>query len=125
MTMSNAIGVISMFYARPFTREHFSTFSRMKRAGADVVELLVPEPGELDLKETRAAIEDAGLSVVLAARVNLSRGSCERRRGREPGRNGLSGGLRRYRGGFGGTHRRRPALWRAARLCGTCAVTCG
>lgn len=73
MTMSNAIGVISMFYARPFTREHFSTFSRMKRAGADVVELLVPEPGELDLEETRAAIEDAGLSVVLAARVNLSR----------------------------------------------------
>jgi D-psicose/D-tagatose/L-ribulose 3-epimerase len=45
----------------------------MKRAGADVVELLVPEPGELDLKETRAAIEDAGLSAVLAARVNLAR----------------------------------------------------
>ncbi len=73
MTMSNAIGVISMFYARPFTREHFAAFTRMKRAGADVVELLVPEPGELDLRETRAAIEDAGLSVVLAARVNLSR----------------------------------------------------
>ena len=43
-----------MFYARPFTREHFSTFARMKAAGADVVELLVPEPGELDLAETRA-----------------------------------------------------------------------
>ena len=52
--MSNPIGVISMFYARPFTREHFSTFARMKAAGADVVELLVPEPGELDLAETRA-----------------------------------------------------------------------
>ena len=44
------IGVISMFYARPFTREHFAAFARMKRAGADVVELLVPEPGELDLR---------------------------------------------------------------------------
>ncbi|HEV7260332.1 MAG TPA: sugar phosphate isomerase/epimerase family protein [Bosea sp. (in: a-proteobacteria)] len=69
----NAIGVISMFYARPFTREHFDCFQRMKRAGADVVELLVPEPGELDLKETRAAIADAGLACVLAARVNLTR----------------------------------------------------
>ena len=69
----NPIGVISMFYARPFTRDHFSTFARMKAAGADVVELLVPEPGELDLDETRRACADAGLSIVLAARVNLSR----------------------------------------------------
>jgi D-psicose/D-tagatose/L-ribulose 3-epimerase len=73
MRTSNPIGVISMFYARPFTREHFSTFVRMKAAGADVVELLVPEPGELDLAETRSAAEDAGLSIVLAARVNLTR----------------------------------------------------
>jgi D-psicose/D-tagatose/L-ribulose 3-epimerase len=70
MDQANPIGVISMFYARPFTREHFSTFARMKAAGADVVELLVPEPGELDLAETRAAAADAGLDIVLAARVN-------------------------------------------------------
>lgn len=38
-----------------------------------MVELLVPEPGELDLAETRSAAEDAGLSIVLAARVNLTR----------------------------------------------------
>ena len=56
MSDMNPIGVISMFYARPFTREHFSTFARMKAAGADVVELLVPEPGELDLAETRRAL---------------------------------------------------------------------
>jgi D-psicose/D-tagatose/L-ribulose 3-epimerase len=71
--MTNSIGVISMFYARPFAREHFDCFQRIKQAGADVVELLVPEPGELDLVETRAAIRDAGLSCVLAARVNLTR----------------------------------------------------
>ncbi|WP_306225778.1 sugar phosphate isomerase/epimerase family protein [Bosea beijingensis] len=71
--MTNAIGVISMFYARPFGREHFPTFQRMKQAGADVVELLVPEPGELDLAETKAAAADAGLAIVLAARVNLTR----------------------------------------------------
>ncbi len=73
MTKANPIGVISMFYARPFTREHFGTFVRMKKAGADVVELLVPEPGELDLAETRKAIADAGIACVLAARVNLAR----------------------------------------------------
>lgn len=71
--MTNPIGVISMFYARPFGREHFATLSRMKAAGADFVELLVPEPGEIDLDETRRALDAAGLGVVLAARVNLAR----------------------------------------------------
>lgn len=73
MTTGNPIGVISMFYARPFGREHFSTFGRIKAAGCDFVELLVPEPGELDLDETRRALADHGLAVVLAARVDLSR----------------------------------------------------
>jgi D-psicose/D-tagatose/L-ribulose 3-epimerase len=71
--MTNPIGVISMFYARPFTRDHFPALARIKRAGADCIEMLVPEEGELDLGEARAAIADAGLSVVLAARVNLTR----------------------------------------------------
>jgi D-psicose/D-tagatose/L-ribulose 3-epimerase len=69
----NPIGVISMFYARPFQREHFPLFARMKAAGMDFVELLVPEPGELDLAETRATLADNGLGVELAARVNLTR----------------------------------------------------
>lgn len=69
----NPIGIISMFYARPFGREHFAAFARARKAGCDFVELLVPEPGELDPKETRAALADHGLGVVLAARVNLSR----------------------------------------------------
>jgi D-psicose/D-tagatose/L-ribulose 3-epimerase len=73
MTRRNPIGVISMFYARPFGREHFPTFRRMKDAGCDFVELLVPEPGELDLAETKAVLADHSLGVVLAARVNLTR----------------------------------------------------
>ena len=73
MTRPNPIGIISMFYARPFGREHFATFARMKAAGCDFVELLVPEPGELDLTETKAVLSDHGLGVVLAARVNLAR----------------------------------------------------
>jgi D-psicose/D-tagatose/L-ribulose 3-epimerase len=69
----NPIGIISMFYARPFGRAHFTLFPRIKQAGCDFIELLVPEPGELDLKETRAALKDHGLGVVLAARVNVTR----------------------------------------------------
>lgn len=69
----NHVGLISMQYARPFTSEHFPLFSEMKRLGYDFVELLVPEPGELDLKEARHALEAAELQVVLAARVNLQR----------------------------------------------------
>lgn len=67
------IGIISMFYARPFTPAHLGLFPRMRQAGMDFVELLVPEPGELDLALTRAALREHGLGVVLAARVNLAR----------------------------------------------------
>src|SRR5882672_11987634 len=69
----NSIGLISMQFARPFTAAHFPLFERMKALGFDFVELLVPEPGELDLAAARRAIGDAGLAVVLAARVNLQR----------------------------------------------------
>jgi len=69
----NSLGVISMVYARPFTAEHLPLLGRIRAAGLDFVELLVPEPGELELAETRAALDDSGLGVVLAARVNLAR----------------------------------------------------
>jgi len=69
----NPVGLISMQYARPFTAEHFPLFSEMRRLGYDFVELLVPEPGEFDLKEARRALDGAGLGVVLAARINLQR----------------------------------------------------
>ncbi|MBI3706355.1 MAG: sugar phosphate isomerase/epimerase [Proteobacteria bacterium] len=67
------LGVISMFYARPFLGEHFARFGDVRRADLDFIELLVPEPGELDLAATRRALADAGLGVVLAARVNPTR----------------------------------------------------
>lgn len=69
----NPIGLISMQYARPFTAEHFHLFQRMRELGYDFVELLVPEVGEIDMQEARRALDDAGLGVVLAARVNLQR----------------------------------------------------
>ncbi|OJF98228.1 sugar phosphate isomerase/epimerase family protein [Pararhizobium antarcticum] len=69
----NPVGLISMQYARPFTAEHFPLFARMRELGYDFVELLVPEPGELSLSDTRNALKDADLGVVLAARVNLER----------------------------------------------------
>src|SRR5882724_624233 len=69
----NPIGLISMQFVRPFTAAHFPLLARMKALGFDFVELLVPEPGELDLAAARRALGDAGLAVVLAARVNLRR----------------------------------------------------
>jgi D-psicose/D-tagatose/L-ribulose 3-epimerase len=69
----NSIGLISMQFARPFTAEHYPLFGRMKSLGFDFVELLVPEPGEIDIAAARRALDDAGLAVVLAARVNLQR----------------------------------------------------
>lgn len=74
--MSNPIGIISMQYQRPFTAREFPQFARWRAAGFDFAELLVPEPGELDLAATRRALADAGLGVVLAARVNLDRNLC-------------------------------------------------
>ncbi len=67
------IGVISMSYARPFTADHFPLFARMKAAGMDFCELLVPEPGEMHPAEVRRAAEDAGLFLQLAARLNPQR----------------------------------------------------
>ena len=69
----NAIGVISMSYARPFTAAHFPLFARMKAAGMDFCELLVPEPGEVDPAAVARAARDAGLFLQLAARVNVQR----------------------------------------------------
>lgn len=69
----NPIGLISMQYARPFTAEHFPLFARMRQLGYDFVELLVPERGEIDAAAARRALDEAGLGVVLAARVNLQR----------------------------------------------------
>ena len=67
------IGVISMTYARPFSAAHYPLFGRMKEAGIDFCELLVPEPGELDPAAAGRAARDAGLFLLLAARVNLQR----------------------------------------------------
>lgn len=72
--MTNPIGIISMQFVRPFTRRDLKLFSHVKALGFDFMELLVPEPDDdLDLAETRTALSDAGIDVVLAARVNLQR----------------------------------------------------
>lgn len=60
-------------YTRPFTAAHFPLFARMKAAGMDFCELLVPEPGELDPAAAGRAARDAGLFLLLAARVNTQR----------------------------------------------------
>ena len=71
--MTNALGVISMFYSRPFTAADFPCLARIEAAGLDFFELLVPEPRELDLAATRTALDAAGLDIVLAARITPAR----------------------------------------------------
>ena len=68
-----SIGVISMTYARPFTPAELPLFARMKAAGMEFVELLVPEPDEVDAAAAGEAAHAAGLGVLLTARVNLQR----------------------------------------------------
>ncbi len=63
-----------MQFVRPFTGAHLGLFRRIRDMGFDFIEMLVPEPEDgLDLAEVRAALGDAGLAVVLAARVNPQR----------------------------------------------------
>src|SRR2546425_6002280 len=88
----NPIGIISMQYNRPFTAADFPQFDRWKAAGYDFVELLVPEPAELNLAAARRALSDAGLGVVLAARVNLERNLTSD----DPGRRKAGGEYLRY-----------------------------
>lgn len=72
--MKNPVGIISMQFTRPFRGADLHYFAKAADLGFDFVELLVPEPEDgLDLAETRRAAEDAGIFLVLAARVNPSR----------------------------------------------------
>lgn len=72
--LKNPIGIISMQFVRPFGPQHLPLFQKVKDLGFDFIELLVPEPEDgLDFAQTRKALADAGLGVVLAARVNLKR----------------------------------------------------
>lgn len=69
----NPLGLITLQFVRPLKAENFDIFPRMRSLGFDFAELLVPEKGELDLADTRKALEDAGLGCVLAARVSIDR----------------------------------------------------
>ncbi|MFK7847612.1 MAG: sugar phosphate isomerase/epimerase family protein [Rhodothermales bacterium] len=72
--MKNPIGIISMQFVRPFTGAHLHLFKQIKAMGFDFIELLVPEPEDgIDLSEAKFALTEAGLDVVLAARVNAER----------------------------------------------------
>ncbi|MEP2783278.1 MAG: sugar phosphate isomerase/epimerase family protein [Pseudoruegeria sp.] len=72
--MKNPIGIISMQFVRPFTQEHLHLFHDIKAMGFDFIELLVPEPEDgIDLALAKDALVEAGLDVVLAARVNAHR----------------------------------------------------
>jgi len=72
--LKNPIGIISMQFVRPFTGAHLNVLQTIKAIGFDFIELLVPEPEDnLDSTALRDALAEAGLDIVLAARVNTQR----------------------------------------------------
>lgn len=72
--MNNPVGIISMQFTRPFTGADLHHFRTARSLGFDFVELLVPEPEDgLDPVAARRAAEEAGIFLVLAARVNPMR----------------------------------------------------
>ena len=74
MTMTNPIGIISMFYARPFTREHFALLRAHQGApAATSSSCWCRSPANSTSPRPARRSADAGLGVVLAARVNLDR----------------------------------------------------
>jgi D-psicose/D-tagatose/L-ribulose 3-epimerase len=80
------VGVISMTYARPFTQRELPLFRRMRAAGMEFVELLVPEADEISPQAAAAALREVGLGVLLTARVNRERDpAAEDRRARSAG----------------------------------------
>ena len=63
-----------MQFVRPFTGAHLHLFKDIKAMGFDFIELLVPEPEDgIHLAAAKDALEEAGLGIVLAARVNPQR----------------------------------------------------
>ncbi len=63
-----------MQFIRPFTGKDLHYFQAAANLGFDFIELLVPEPEDnLDINLAKRAAEDAGISIVLAARVNQQR----------------------------------------------------
>lgn len=63
-----------MQFTRPFTGADLHYFQKAGDLGFDFIELLVPEPDDgLPLEDVRKAAADAGLFIVLAARVNARR----------------------------------------------------
>lgn len=72
--MKNPVGIISMQFIRPFTGDDLHYFQAAAKLGFDFVELLVPEPEDnLEIGSVNRAAQDAGITLVLAARVNQQR----------------------------------------------------
>merc|ERR1711960_18399 len=61
-----------MQFIRPFAGKDLHYFQKAADLGFDFVELLVPEP-DLSIADVKKAAADAGIFVVLAARVNQQR----------------------------------------------------
>lgn len=58
-------GVSTWLWQSPFNSESISLFPKIKKMGFDLVEIPVEDPGLIDGKVVKAALEDSGLKATV------------------------------------------------------------
>ena len=67
------IGAHAWLWVAPFTTEKIPLLSKIAEMGFDWVELGIESPNQMDYREVRAALEDAGLGISISAITSADR----------------------------------------------------
>ncbi|WP_162339413.1 sugar phosphate isomerase/epimerase family protein [Cyclobacterium salsum] len=73
MALDIKLGVTTWLWTSPFSTETVSLFPKIKKMGYDAVEIPVEDPGLIDPKTVKKALEDHGLSPIICGAFGPSR----------------------------------------------------
>lgn len=73
MALDIKLGVTTWLWTSPFSTETISLFPKIKKMGYDAVEIPVEDPGLIDPKTVKKALEDHGLSPIICGAFGPSR----------------------------------------------------
>lgn len=73
MALDIKLGVTTWLWTSPFSTETISLFPKIKKMGYDAVEIPVEDPGLIDGKTIKKALEDHGLSPIICGAFGPSR----------------------------------------------------
>lgn len=73
MALDIKLGVTTWLWTSPFRTETISLFPKIKKMGYDAVEIPVEDPGLIDSKTVKKALEDHGLSPIMCGAFGPSR----------------------------------------------------